>query len=301
MIKKLLDNSEFNQDYVVVAATGNTFKRSQLDLALLSGKKTITLLSDMLIEGETVPEWDCAINMSDGTSMFKYLQFAFRPTNPDINNPSKEAYFYDMNPQRHFLIQNERMKLNGLKGKEKDDALRNWYKNFNIMIGGCVTDMVDVDFDNLKTESYNFNNLMRSIGYLMFWDGIDLEVMASDLNHVEKNNLSKESVMFNDNGLDGGKNNKNVKSSTETKNITDRDLEDIREKWSTIMSRVPYVLQSEGCETLSCLLDTYRDLKGMFEGAFGISQSTFEKYWNNSDFIDQYEMDFYFKNYSEKF
>ena len=120
MIKQLLDSSEIGEDYVIVAATGENFKRSQLDRAILSGKKTITLLSDMLIEGETVPEWDCAINMSDGTSMFKYLQFAFRPTNPDNNKPNKEAYFYDMNPQRHFLIQNERMKMNGIKGKEKD-------------------------------------------------------------------------------------------------------------------------------------------------------------------------------------
>jgi hypothetical protein len=255
----------------------------------------------MLIEGETVPEWDCVINMSDGTSIFKYLQFAFRPTNPDSNNPNKKAYFYDMNPQRHFLIQNERMKMNGIKGKEKDNTLRQWYKNFNIMIGGAVNEMVDVNFDNLKTESYNFGNMMRSIGYLMSWDGIDLEVMTSDLSNVEKQNSPNESVILNDNGIDGGKNNKNINNSTEAKNITKQEFEDIKEKWATIMLRVPYVLKSEGCETLNCLLNTYRDLEGMFQGAFGVSQSTFEKYWNNVDFIDQYEMDFYFKNYTDKF
>jgi superfamily II DNA or RNA helicase len=301
MVKQLLDGSELNEDYVIVAATGKTFNRSQLDKALLSGKKTITFLSDMLIEGETVPEWDCAINMSDGTSMFKYLQFAFRPTNPDSNNPNKRAYFYDMNPQRHFLIQNERMKINGLKGEEKDNILRQWYKNFNIMIGGAVNEMVDVNFDTLKTESYNFGNMMRSIGYLMSWDGIDLENMTSDLSNVEKKNSSKESLVLNNNGIDGGKNNKNINTNTEVKNITKQEFEDIKEKWATIMSRVPYVLKSEGCETLNGLLDTYRDLEGMFLGAFGISQSTFEKYWNNVGFIDQYEMDFYFKNYAEKF
>ena len=301
MIKQLLENSELNEDYVIVAATGTTFKRTQLEKALKSGKKTITLLSDMLIEGETVPEWDCAINMSDGTSMFKYLQFAFRPTNPDSNNPNKEAYFYDMNPQRHFLIQSERMRMNGLKGEEKDDLLRQWYKNFNIMIGSCVTEMIDVDFDVLKTESYNFGNMMRSIGYLMSWDGIDFNIMTSDLSNVEKQNLSNESIVLNDNGIDGGKNNKNVKINTENKNISQKEFEDIKQKWATIMSRVPYVLQREGCETLNCLLETYRDSKGLFQGAFGISQSTFEKYWNNPDFIDQYEMDFYFKNYAVKF
>jgi superfamily II DNA or RNA helicase len=301
MIKQLLGNSELNEDYVIVAATGKKFNRIQLDKALLSGKKTITLLSDMLIEGETVPEWDCTINMSDGTSMFKYLQFAFRPTNPDRNNPNKEAYFYDMNPQRHFLIQNERMKMNGLKGKEKDRTLSQWYKNFNIMIGGSVNEMIDVDFNTLKTESYNFGNMMRSIGYLMSWEGINLIDMSSDLNGVEKQNSPNESVVLNDNGIDGGKNNKNMKTNTQTKNITTQEFEDIKEKWGTIMSRVPYVLKSEGCETLNCLLDAYRDLEGMFQGAFGISQSTFEKYWNNFGFIDQYEMDFYFKNYAEKF
>ena len=206
-----------------------------------------------------------------------------------------------MNPQRHFLIQNERMKMNGIKGKEKDNTLLQWYKNFNIMIGGAVNEMVDVNFDNLKTESYNFGNMMRSIGYLMSWDGIDLEVMTSDLSNVEKQNSPNESVILNDNGIDGGKNNKNINNSTEAKNITKQEFEDIKEKWATIMLRVPYVLKSEGCETLNCLLNTYRDLEGMFQGAFGVSQSTFEKYWNNVDFIDQYEMDFYFKNYTDKF
>ena len=299
MIKQLLDSSEIGEDYVIVAATGENFKRSQLDRAILSGKKTITLLSDMLIEGETVPEWDCAINMSDGTSMFKYLQFAFRPTNPDNNKPNKEAYFYDMNPQRHFLIQNERMKMNGIKGKEKDNNMRQWYKNFDIEMGSTVESMFDVDFDLLKTESYKFRNMIRSIGSLMFWDSVDIDVMDSDLNGVEKQNLSNESVVLNDNGINGGKNNKKVKTQSNIEDKTKEKLEEIKEKWSTILSRVPYVLVSEGCETLDCLLDTYRDLDGIFQGAFGISQTTFEKYWNNNGFIDKYEMDFYFKNYAE--
>jgi superfamily II DNA or RNA helicase len=301
MIKQLLDNSEISEDYVIVAATGKNFKRSQLDMAILTGKKTITLLSDMLIEGETVPEWDCAINMSDGTSMFKYLQFAFRPTNPDSNNPNKEAYFYDMNPQRHFLIQNEKMKMNGIKGEEKDNNMRQWYKNFDIEMGSTVEGMVEVNFDLLKTEFYNFRNMMRSIGSLMSWDGIDMDVMISDLNGVEKQNSSNELVVLNNNGIDGGKNNKKTKTKSNNEDITIKELEEIQEKWLTILSRAPYVLKREGCETLDCLLDTYRDLDGVFQGAFGISQTTFEKYWNNSEFIDKYEMDFYFKNYVVKF
>jgi superfamily II DNA or RNA helicase len=299
MIKQLLDNSEISEDYVIVAATGNKFKRNQLEKALSSGKKTITLLSDMLIEGETVPEWDCAINMSDGTSIFEYLQFAFRPTNPNKNNLSKEAYFYDMNPQRHFLIQNERMKLNGLRGKEKDEALCQWYKNFNIMMGSTVEGMIDVNFNQLKTESYKFGNMMRSINSLMFWDSIDVGVMVSDLNGVEKHNLSNKSIVLNDNGIEGGKNKKNLEIEPNKKDITKEELEEIKEKWATILLRVPYVLVSERCENLDCLLTIYKNLNGMFQGAFGISQTIFEKYWNNDDFIDKYEMNFYFKNYAE--
>jgi superfamily II DNA or RNA helicase len=299
MIKQLLDNSEISEDYMVVAATGENFKRSHLNKAILSGKKTITLVSDMLIEGETVPEWDCAINMSDGTSIFKYLQFAFRPTRPNKNNPNKGAYFYDMNPQRNFLIQNERMKMNGVKSEERDNVLRQWYKNFDIEMGSSVENMVDVDFDLLKTESYKFGNMMRSIGSLMSWNNINIDDMISDLNGIEKQNSLNESVILNDNGIDGGKNNKKVKTKSNTEDMTKEELEDIKEKWSTILSRVPYVLISEGCETLDCLLDTYRNLDGLFQGAFGISQTTFEKYWNNNNFIDKYEMDFYFKNYAE--
>jgi superfamily II DNA or RNA helicase len=299
MIKELLDNSKLNEDYVIVAATGSSFKRNQLQKALLSGKKTITLLSDMLIEGETVPEWDCAINMSDCTSLFKYLQFAFRPTRPDQNNPKKEAYFYDMNPQRNFLIQNERMKMNGFKGEEKNTVLRQWYKNFKIMMGGTVEGMVDVNFDLLKTESYNLSNMMRSINSLMFWDCVDINEMSSDLNGVENQNLLNNSIILNNNGVDGGKNHKKVKINSNTEHMTKEESEDIKEKWSTLLSRVPYVLMSERCETLDCLLDTYRNLDGLFQGAFGISQTTFEKYWNNNNFIDKYEMDFYFKNYAK--
>jgi len=295
MIKKLLDNSELSEDYVIIAATGNKFKRRELDEAILSGKKTITLLSDMLIEGETVPEWDCAINMSDGTSIFKYLQFAFRPTRPNKNNPNKKAYFYDMNPQRHFLIQNERMKINGLTGEKKDKALRKWYKNFDIEMGNSVETMTEVNFDVLKTESYKFGNMLRSISYLMSWDGINIDDMISDLNGVEKQNSSNESVVLNDSGIDGGKNNKMVKSKTKSENITKQELEEIKDKWATILSQVPYVLFREKCETLESLLETYRNLDGMFESTFNIPQIIFEKYWNNSNFLDKYEMEFLFK------
>jgi hypothetical protein len=135
----------------------------------------------------------------------------------------------------------------------------------------------------------------------MSWDGIDMDVMISDLNGVEKQNSSNELVVLNNNGIDGGKNNKKTKTKSNNEDITIKELEEIQEKWLTILSRAPYVLKREGCETLDCLLDTYRDLDGVFQGAFGISQTTFEKYWNNSEFIDKYEMDFYFKNYVVKF
>jgi len=299
MLKQLLENSEFSNDYEIVAATGKQFKRTQLNDALLSGKKTITLLSDMLIEGETVPEWDCAINMSDGTSIFKYLQFAFRPTNPDKNNPNKRAFFYDMNPQRHFIIQNNRMKLNGLKGVKREETLRQWYKNFKIMMGGTVENMVEVNFDSLKSESYRLGNMMKSINSLMFWDGIDIDEISNDLNGIEKQNLPNERIVFNDNGINGGKNNK-VKRSCENKNnLTEKELKDIQDKWVSIMSRAPYVLHRAQCDTIDCLLQKYKNMEGRFEGAFNVSQKVFEKYWNNSNFIDKYEMDFYFKNYAK--
>tara|TARA_R110000868_G_scaffold396833_1_gene669152 strand:+ start:53 stop:2335 length:2283 start_codon:yes stop_codon:yes gene_type:complete len=298
-LKRLLSNSEIGDEYVIVAATGSGFKRDELTKALDSGKKTITLTSDMLIEGETVPEWDCTINMSDGTSIFKYLQFAFRPTNPNKEQPNKEAFFYDMNPQRHFLILNERMRANGLKGKKKDESLRLYYKNFNIMIGEAVNEMVDVNFDSLKKESYSFENMMRSINSLMFWENIDLDEMSNDLNGVEKQNSGNVKIDFNDSGIKGGKNIKNTKKKNTNINKSQKELEDIKDKWATIMSRVPYVLSVEGCETLDCLLDEYEGLEGMFEGAFGIPQGVFVKYWNNPNFTDKYEMDFYFHNFAE--
>ena len=105
------------------------------------------------------------------------------------------------------------------KGKEKDNNMRQWYKNFDIEMGSTVESMFDVDFDLLKTESYKFRNMIRSIGSLMFWDSVDIDVMDSDLNGVEKQNLSNESVVLNDNGINGGKNNKKVKTQS---NIEDK-------------------------------------------------------------------------------
>ena len=299
MLSEILRDSEIGKDYEIVAATGKKFKRSQLTNALSSGKKTITLLSDMLIEGETVPEWDCAINMSDGTSIFKYLQFAFRPTRPSKKIPNKEGFFYDLNPQRHFLIQEERMRSNGFKGKDKDDNLRKWYKNFNIMIGESVEDMVDVNFETLKKESYVLNNMMRSINSLMFWDSVDLTQMSIDLDGVVKQNSVNEKINFNDNNINGGKNNRKEVNSIIEPVMSEKEFQDIKEKWVTIMSRVPYVLKVEGCKTLDDLLNEYRNFNGLFEGAFGIPQVIFEKYWGNSNFTDKYEMDFYFNNFVE--
>jgi len=299
-LKKLLQNSIFGRDYEIVAASGKEFKRIQLKKALLSGKKTITLLSDMLIEGETVPEWDCAINMSDGTSIFKYLQFAFRPTNPDKNNPSKEAFFYDMNPQRHFLIQNERMKLNGLKGLKREESLKKWYKNFKVLMSENIQGTSEVDFDMLKKDSYRFGNMMRSINNLMFWEGVNITEIGSDLEIIQKQNSSNILLKLNDNEIGGGKNSKKEiqKNSTET---SSSDLKEIQEKWATIMSRIPYVLFREKIGSVSSLLLKFKSSPELFKGAFGISQDIFEKYWNNTQFIDKFEMDFYFKNYAERF
>lgn len=304
-LKSVLDKSVFAKDYVVVAAAGDKFKREELDRALLSGKKTITLTCDKLIEGETVPEWVATINMSDGTSIFRYLQFAARPKNPDEQNPDKEAYFYDMNPQRHFLIQNEVFRLKGLPGIKREEALREYYKNFKIMIGENVQNMSEVDFDILKKDSYRMCNMMRSITSLTSWDDINLEEIKKDFIGITEQTSKSEKITLNDNGIDGGKNSKivreNNKVADSNNNLTEKELEDIKSKWVTIMSRVPQVLLSEDCKTMDELLTIYRDLNGIFEGAFIISQKVFEKYWNNPKFIDKHEMDFYFKNFVESF
>jgi hypothetical protein len=166
-------------------------------------------------------------------------------------------------------------------------------------MGSTVEGMVDVNFDLLKTEFYNFRNMMRSIGSLMSWDGIDMDVMISDLNGVEKQTLPNERIILNDNGINGGKNNKVITDKENKNNITEKELKDIQDKWVTIMSRAPYVLHRAQCDTIDCLLEKYKDMEGRFEGAFKVSQKVFEKYWNNPNFIDKYEMDFYFKNYAE--
>lgn len=297
-LANVLRNSILGKDYEIVSATGKEFCRSQLKKALLSGKKTITFLSDMLIEGETIPEWDCTINMSDGTSIFKYLQFAFRPTNPNSENPNKEAFFYDMNPQRHFLIQNERMKLKGLKGIEREVLLRSWYKNFKIMISENVQGTQEVDFESLRKDFYHTDNMMRSLNTLISWNRVNLSEIKNDFDSIHKQTINTKKVLINDHGIGDGKNSFSSHNKKNEKNLSDKELKEIKEKIVTVLSRVPYVLYREKCENLSNLLELFRGQSENFFGAFGVSQEIFEKYWFNEDFIDRNEMDFYFKNFA---
>jgi superfamily II DNA or RNA helicase len=300
-VVKLLSQSVMGDDYEFIAATGSKFKKTHLDSALLSGKKTLTIVSDMLIEGTTVPEWDCAINMSDGTSIFKYLQFAFRPTNPNPKDPNKEAFFYDLNPQRLFLIINERERLNGKKGIEREEIVRSWFKNFDVTIMIDGDNFYPVDFEILKKESYNSGNMMRSISGLIEWGGMDILEMSNDLNGVKSTNLLNGQIELNDNGIHGGKNSKIINVSnklTKDEKISLKEMEEIKQKFLTILSKVPYVLHREECYTFEELLEKWRN-KIYFEFGFGVKQNVFEKYWCNKNFIDKQEMDLYFKNFAE--
>lgn len=306
-LKKTLMDGGFSDDYEIISATGSDFKRKQLDEALESGKKTITLTCGKLIEGTTVPEWDCSINMSDGKSIFEYLQFAFRPTNPNDNNSNKEAHFYDLNPQRHFMILNDRLKQRGERGLQKEKLMKEYYKNFNILIGGSVSEFKEVDFNLLKSESYKLGKMISSLNGLLDYSGLDsLSEMVGDLCGVHNKKGNNIEVDLNDNDISGGKNIKNHKIPEKNNKLTDKkidkELELVKEKFSTVLSRIPYVLYVEGCKTVGELLDMFSQLEDKyFESALGIPQNIFEKYWKNSNFIDKEEMEFYLKGCSQTF
>ena len=148
---------------------------------------------------------------------------------------------------------------------------------------------------------------ISSLNGLLDYSGLDsISEMVGDLCGVHNKKGNNVEIDLNDNDISGGKNIKNHKTPEKNDKLTDKktdkELELVKEKFSTVLSRIPYVLYVEGCKTVGELLDMFSQLEDKyFESALGIPQNIFEKYWKNSNFIDKEEMEFYLKGCSQTF
>jgi len=289
-------------EYAVLDATGK-FNRSKLTQAIAKGKKTVTLSCKMLIEGETVPEWVCTVNMSDTPSLFKYRQFCFRPTSPNVKNPNKRAFFYDLNPETHFNMTYDRFKSDGITSSEAENLTREYYENHNIFYGETTIKWLEIDFESLKKDSIRSRNLINSIKYHIQWGNIlAMKALKNSISEVDITiEYGDEYLKLNDNDMEGGKTSKlssNQNNNNQTKNEIEKELEEIKDKLATVLSRFPYVmfLEKNSMEKISVesIIQTFTD--EVFEGAFGMKKSLFSKVWKMNDFIDQDEVNFYFRN-----
>ncbi len=289
-------------EYTVLAATGK-FNRSKLTQAIAKGKKTITLSCKMLIEGETVPEWVCTVNMSDTPSLFKYRQFCFRPTSPNVKNPNKRAFFYDLNPETHFNMTYDRFKSDGISSVEAEKLTREYYEFHNIFYGETKVNWGKVNFESLKMDSIRTRNLVNSIKYHIQWGNII--AMNTLKNSISEVNVTIEYgddyLKLNDNDMEGGKTSKLSPKQThnsQTKNESEKELEETKDKFATVLSRFPYVmfLEKDSIEKISVesILQTFTD--EIFEGAFGMKKPLFTKVWKLDNFVDRDEVNFYFRN-----
>jgi hypothetical protein len=86
--------------------------------------------------------------------------------------------------------------------------------------------------------------------------------------------------------------------NSQTKNELEKEFEEDKEKFATVLSRFPYVmfLEKESLEKISVesVLQTFTD--EVFEGAFGMNKSLFAKVWNLDNFIERDKLNFHFQN-----
>jgi hypothetical protein len=108
-------------------------------------------------------------------------------------------------------------------------------------------------------------------------------------------------LKLNDNDMEGGKTSKLSPKQThnsQTKNKLEKELEETKDKFATVLSRFPYVmfLEKDSIEKISVesILQTFTD--EIFEGAFGMKKSLFSKVWKLDNFVDRDEVNFYFRN-----
>ena len=286
-------------EYTVLGATKG-FKKAKLTNAIKQGKKTITLACNMLIEGETVPEWVCTINMSDTPSLFKYRQFSFRPTSPNPKNPNKRAFFYDLNPETHFNLTYERFKSDGVSSLVAEQLTREYYENHNIFYGDTCINWSQVNFDSLKVDSIRSRNLVNSITYHIDWNNLQaLNLIQSSDSEIDvTTDYGDTHLKLNSNDMEGGKTFLTLSPNEKSKSKSEDDMKEIRAKLSTVLSRFPYVmfLEKEHLSKISVesVLESFDDK--IFEGAFGMNRQLFRKIWNQNGFIDRDELNYYFGN-----
>lgn len=286
-------------EYTVLGATKG-FKRAKLTNAIKQGKKTITLACNMLIEGETVPEWVCTINMSDTPSLFKYRQFSFRPTSPNSKNPHKRAFFYDLNPETHFNLTYERFKSDGVSSLVAEQLSREYYENHNIFYGDTSINWSQVNFDSLKVDSIRSRNLVNSITYHIDWNNLQalniIQSSNSDINVTS--DYGDTRLKLNSNNMEGGKTFSTISPNEKTDKKSEDEMKEIRTKLSTVLSRFPYVMFLEKGRlpkiSVESVLESFDD--EIFEGAFGMNRQLFRKIWYQDKFIDRDELNYYFGN-----
>jgi hypothetical protein len=292
-------------DYEVVTATGNTFKRTYLTDALISGKKTIVLTCEKLIEGETVKEWECAINMSDTTSIFKYLQFSYRPTSPNNENKDKKAYFYELNPQTHIDVIYQKYLGMGFNKQQSKKRVKSYYENHNIFSGETINGFTPVNFEKLwKSYSKTKPSVGLISGNIDWSNKSALSLVSKMVKDIEAHGGDSKSVktIINDNGLDGGKS-FSYEDEDGDKEKKNKEMDDIYKevisKLPIIISRAPMIMIWEkemmdgeyNMEKLFTILDDK-----LFEGAFGIEKGKLKKIWEIPDFIDKESMNFDISN-----
>lgn len=288
-------------EYSVIAATSSRFKRKEFEDALVSGNKTIVLTCDKLIEGETVDEWECAINMSDTTSFFKYTQFAYRPTSPDKNNKNKRACFFDLNPETHISMVYQKYLGLGYSKEKSKQKVKEYYENHNIFSAETVNGFTSVNFEKLWKA---YNKTTPSLGLItgnINWGNRDtVSVVNKLLRDIEIQSGVSNKVEVNNSGIDGGRTFRYDDNDTNVKDKErDKVIKEVIEKLPIIISRAPMIMIWErdlmnnnySMEKIFEILN-----EDLFEGAFGIEKEKFKKIWEIPNFIDRDSMNFDISN-----
>jgi hypothetical protein len=197
----------------------------------------------------------------------------------------------------------DRFKSDGISSSEAEKLTRDYYECHNIFYRGTNIMWSKIDFESLKIDSIRSRNLINSIKYHIQWGNIlAMNTLKTSISEVDVTiEYGDDYLKLNYNDLDGGKTSKLLHKenhNSQTKNELEKELEEIKDKLATVLSRFPYVmfLEKDSLEKISVesILRIFND--EVFEGAFGIKKSLFTKVWQLNDFIDQEEVNFYFRN-----
>ena len=194
----------------------------------------------------------------------------------------------------------DRFKSDGISSVEAEKLTREYYENHNIFYGETKVNWVKVNFESLKMDSIRTRNLINSIKYHIDWNNQQaLNIIQSSTSDIDvTSDYGDTRLKLNSNDMEGGKTYSTISPNKKSEEKNEDEMKEIKAKFSTVLSRFPYVMFLEKGRLSKISVESVLELfdDKIFEGAFGMNRQLFRKIWFQDRFIDRDELNYYFGN-----